>query len=98
MKKVWNIFKRVTVLVLAAVWLQTVAHTVVCHSDNALCGHDGCSESTVCTCFCHMAFEPANDAPLFIEQPTLVPISSSNETISGLLLTADIFRPPLTNS
>ena len=91
-------FRRVTVLVLAAVWLQTVAHTVVCHSDNALCGHDGCSESTVCTCFCHMAFEPANDAPLFIGQPPLILIPASDETIRGLLLPDDIFRPPLTNS
>jgi len=86
------------ILLLVSVWFGTVAHTAVCHSENAWCGHDGCSESTVCSCFCHNAIEPFADMPACVEQRETVWIPVSNETIHALLLPDDIFRPPLTNS
>ena len=99
MEKVWHSFLRFLSLVTIAVWFLTTAHTVVCHSDNALCGHDGCSESTACTCACHIVFEPADEAPVPIDQPSdTVLIPSLDETIRSLLLPNDIFRPPLTVS
>lgn len=70
---------------------------VVCHSDNAMCGHDGCAESTVCSCACHTAIAPLPDAPLFTTTRTeTVWVPASDETIRALLLPNDIFRPPLT--
>lgn len=90
--------KSVLVLLLAAVWLLTLSHTVVCHSENAMCGHDGCSESTVCSCACHAAYEPVCDAPFCAVTIETVFVPSSNETIRGLLLPCDIFRPPLAHS
>ena len=98
MKKGWQIFRRMAVLLLVSVWFGTVAHTVVCHSENAWCGHDGCSEATVCSCFCHQAIEPFADLSGPVEQGETVWISVSNETILALLLPSDIFRPPLANS
>jgi len=98
MNKVWKSLGRLMVLLLAAVWLHTVAHTATCHSDNALCGHDGCSESTVCTCFCHAAIEPTSEQSFSLEQPITVWVPSFDETTLALLLPDDIFRPPLTNS
>ena len=86
------------VLLLAAVWLHTVAHTAACHSDNTLCGHDGCAESTVCTCFCHAAVEATAEMSFFLEQPITFWAPSFDETTLALLLPDDIFRPPLTNS
>lgn len=98
MKKVWHSFLRVLALVTVAVWFLTSAHTVLCHSDNALCGHDGCSDSTVCSCVCHIVFESSDEAPLFVDHPVAALIPSPDETIRGLLLPSDIFRPPVTNS
>ena len=98
MKGFWQIFRRMAVLLLVSVWFGMVAHTAVCHSENALCGHDGCSESTVCSCFCHNAIEPFADMSGYIEQRETVWVPVSNETILALLLPNDIFRPPLTNS
>jgi hypothetical protein len=98
MSEFLHFLKRVLLLACAAAWFQTVAHTVVCHSDNALFGHDGCSESTVCSCVCHAAFEPADDAPLFVRQPCAVLLPTENEPLRGLLLPSDIFRPPLARS
>jgi hypothetical protein len=98
MKKAWHSSRHVIVLMLTAVWFLTVAHTAVCHSENALSGHDGCAESTVCACFCHMAFEPCNVAPIYVGQPALVSVPSMDETVRRFLLPAAIFRPPLTNS
>ncbi len=96
MHKAWHILRRVTVLLLAVIWFQTTAHMVVCHSDNALCGHSG--SETVCTCDCHTVFESAADVPVYVEQPETLWGPSSDETTRSLLLPSDIFRPPLTNS
>ena len=84
------------VLLLATVWLQTVAHAAVCHGDDTRCDCD--SETTVCTCICHIAFEPAPHASVYVEQPNTVLTPSSDDTIRSLLLPDDIFRPPLVNS
>jgi len=86
------------VLLCVAAWFLTVAHTVVCHSENAMCGHDGCSESTVCLCPHHVAI--ASDSDLIVGAVETAPLAvlSSDETVLGLLLPCDIFRPPLTNS
>jgi len=86
------------VLLFATAWLDTMSHTVVCHSDNAMCGHDGCSESIVCTCACHIAYESVSDETLCVATIETVFIPSPNETICGLLLPCDIFRPPLAQS
>jgi len=96
MKKVWHIFGRVTVLLLAALWLQTTVFAVECHGDNTLCENSG--PEAVCTCDCHKAFEPAVDSPVYIGLPTRALVPALDETIRGLLLPDDIFRPPLANS
>ena len=96
MRKVWYNLRRLTLLLLATAWLQTVAHATVCHGDDTRCDCD--SEATVCTCICHVACEPAPHVSFHVEQPNTVLIPSSDETIRSLLLPADIFRPPLANS
>lgn len=98
MYKVLHIVKCLVVIAVAAVWFQNAAHTVICHTDNALCGHDGCSESTVCSCICHAAYEPVDDAPVCVDRVETAFVPSPDETIRALLLPNDIFRPPLTNS
>lgn len=99
MKVFWHNLKRVAILLCAAVWFQTVAHTVVCHSDNALCGHDECSESTVCACACHIAYECTfADEPICPVATEAYFVPSSDETVCGILLPCDIFRPPLAQS
>lgn len=98
MRAFFHILERVLLLACATAWLQTVAHTGVCHSDNALSGHDGCSESTVCSCVCHAAYEPADAAPIYVQQPCVVLLPTADEPLRGLLLPSDIFRPPLARS
>ena len=99
MEKVWHSLGRFLILVLAAVWFQTASHTAICHSDNTLCGQDGCAESTACTCVCHTVCMPTDEVPVFdVLPPVTVLIPSPDETPRGLLLPTDIFRPPLTNS
>lgn len=98
MGKGLHIAGKLVVLVLAALWLHAVAHVAVCHSENALCGHDGCTESTLHTCACHVAYEPFSAPPLVLEHVTTVLIPAADETIRALLLPADIFRPPLANA
>ena len=100
MRKAWHIIGRVTLLLLAAVWLQTTAHLLVCHSHNALYGHcdDGGTESEcVCICACHAAVEPADTLDYRSSERTgFVP--SVYVTLRGTSIPADIFRPPLANS
>jgi hypothetical protein len=98
MGKVWQSLKCVLVLLLATVWLLTMAHTVACHSENVMCGHDGCPESAVCTCVCHIAYEHTSSDPTCTAMTETAFVPSLDETIRGLLLPCDIFRPPLANS
>ncbi len=95
MEKAWYRFLRFLTLVTVAVWFLTVAHALIGHSDTASCDHS--ASETACSCVCHTAFEPADEAPVLIEQPITVFIPSPDEKICGLLLPDDIFRPPLTN-
>lgn len=98
MRKAVHIFARFAVMLCAIVWFATVAHTVVCHSENAMCGHDGCSESTVCLCLHHMDLAPEAEPILCEDCASPLPVLPADETVLGLLLPCDIFRPPLTNS
>ncbi len=86
------------VLLFMAVWFQTAAHTVAYHSNNALCGDDDCSGSTVCSCICHSPILPEIETYVCVGLQQTVWAPPSDETILALLLPADIFRPPLTNS
>jgi hypothetical protein len=100
MRKGWYIVGRVTLLLLAAVWLQTTAHALVCHSDNALYGHcddGGAASECVCICACHAAVEPADALDYRASERTVfVPSVYVNQR--GTSIPADIFRPPLANS
>lgn len=95
MKRFWLKFGRLALALTAAVWLQLMAHIAVCHSENVMCGHDGCTESTVCVCVCHIAIEPSHDIPAVAEPVMSVRIPVADESILALLLPDDIFRPPL---
>ena len=98
MRKTLHILVRLAVIVCAATWFATVAHTMVCHSENAMCGHDGCTESTVCLCPHHVAIASEADPIIGAAEATPLAVLSTDETVLGLLLPCDIFRPPLTNS
>lgn len=98
MRKVVHILARLTILFCATVWLLTIAHTAISHSENAMCGHNGCSESVVCTCVCHIAYEHISSDPTCMAMTETAFVPSLDETICGLLLPCDIFRPPLANS
>lgn len=95
MKRFWHRFGRLALALTAAVWLQLMAHIAVCHSENVMCGHDGCTESTVCVCVCHTAIEPSPDIPSVSAPVSNVRIPVADESIRALLLPDDIFRPPL---
>jgi len=88
---------RSMVFLCVAAWFLTVTHTVVCHSENAMCGHSGCSESTVCLCPHHVAITSDYDSTPCANNPLPPAVLPLDETIYGLLLPCDIFRPPLTN-
>lgn len=95
MRKAWHILRRATVLLLAAVWFQATAHTLVCHSDSSSCEHAGAE--TLCSCVCHAAFEPADEVPFVVDQPETVLVPVADMATPGVLLPSDIFRPPLTS-
>lgn len=97
MRKAFHILVRLAVIACAAVWFETVAHTVVCHSENAMCGHDGSSESTVCLCLHHVDLASDSDPSVCVEEAAPSVVLPADETVLGLLLPCDIFRPPLTN-
>lgn len=95
MKRFWHKFGHLAVALTTIVWLQLMAHIAVCHSENVMCGHDGCTESTVCVCVCHSAIEPYAESLLVSSPEEAAPIIVTDESIRALLLPDDIFRPPL---
>lgn len=95
MKRFWHRFGRVVFALTTIVWLQLMAHIAACHSENVMCGHDGCTESTVCVCVCHTAIENLSEAVLVSPPEEPAPMIVTDESIRALLLPDDIFRPPL---
>ena len=96
MRRLGQIFKRLLIIVLAAVCFQTALHTMACHS-----GHDAdeqgcCSQERACSCIYHTAIESADDSAVCVESLGPAWKTAFNETVCLPLLSSDIFRPPLT--
>ena len=100
MSRAWHILQRVIVVALAAISLLMAAHTLACHNENMLAGHDdeGCSATEcVCVCACHAALEPSSGLDLCLPELLFV-LPSEYVTLLGTSVPADIFRPPLAHS
>jgi hypothetical protein len=91
MKRTAHILKGLVIVALAAVWIQTSAHDVTSHGEDAECGHE--TTETVCTCVCHVALESHMHPGLCLTSDA-EKNSSIYVTSSGISLPTDIFRPP----
>ena len=100
MKKSWRLIMRVAVGALVAVWFMTIAHQVMCHLGDEMCGHGdegGAHTECVCICACHAAIEPAFNQDVAAPEPILY-VTADYVILLGTYVPADIFRPPLANS
>ncbi len=95
MRKLRHMLLRVVTVLTVAICFLLLAHTALCHSENVMCGHDGCTESIVCVCVCHTAIENQAEPVLVSPPEAPAPITVSDESARALLLPDDIFRPPL---
>jgi len=94
MKKVFYIFRRLALLLFAALWFQMITHIDICHSDDKCCQSE--SHTSNCSCLCHTACINQAEPCLPVEHCEPVRIPSVRQSVRALLLPDDIFRPPLT--